>query len=841
MDDIEDDHVDMAELEANLYAQIHHDAPDTVVQFSPAEKLQQRDVTLPIPQRLVTNNTVVNNNHLSLAAADATGQKRGRYWASAGQSSAPFSKTPYSKPWNSNLVPKDSRFSDTAKPSPNAVPTSLPDQPASTDYRPKPFTPYTSYLSQYGTTPVPLSATASTAPKPAAAISAVVRTQDELIAALAKKTRLNKKQKQKQKKRDSLADRRPNPFNRIAENKLISINKLKCKQEKAHSAAARLPHTIDTINLDSDNEEGDDDVICIPIPPPPLVCIDSSDEDEALVEQHQDDDVDPDGKAPENAVVTEDFIGQRDRRRISQCEDALGGLGEEELAFICDTVEQAQIEPVVAEEVLIDGNLETDQLSPTFATRSSSPLECDNRTANVSPKRPNNTNLSYEVTENGFAAVDIYESESSDFPESVYERGKPKGKLLAGETLIDSDSDVSDIEVNIANRLKRRSKRKSSGSNKGSDYRTCSEDDDEMDGSDDDLRRVLDDKPQSTSTPVVQRGDAVALSKSKLVRVPLTTPKRKRRNKSVNEHPSDEEFVSMLSCIVHEDLHSTNDSSAEMLSQNVIGARTIVEHTLKKSARLNSTESAAVKSKTPAKWVVTDEPIGRAANSAGDERNMVENVESLTMEESVPAQKSQNLEGCDNTHLDAEMVADERTVDVGNDSNDNYECVPSCSLVVDNPELCWNDEMRSFYNKSWGGERHSQIATVKGLSSKWRFKINKCSFFIWFYLQIKITLHNCIDNRQDWTIGEGDLFPSTPQTSKRFNARHLRCNNCREKGHRAQDCYQPPKAIRCHMCGEGGHREPRCPNTICLRVRFNHQIIIAILVLNTLFRFLVRL
>lgn len=74
------------------------------------------------------------------------------------------------------------------------------------------------------------------------------------------------------------------------------------------------------------------------------------------------------------------------------------------------------------------------------------------------------------------------------------------------------------------------------------------------------------------------------------------------------------------------------------------------------------------------------------------------------------------------------------------------------------------------------------------------------------------------DNRSEWLICDDDIFPSTPQTSKRFNARNMRCNNCREKGHRAQDCYQPPKPVRCHMCGDGGHREPRCPNTICLRV-----------------------
>lgn len=825
MEDAEDDHVDMAELEANLYAQIHHDAPDTVEQFSAAQKLQQRELTNApsIPNRVVTNKTIVNNNSSVVAALDG-GQKRGRYWANgAGQPAAPFAKTTqFSKPWNPNL---SDRSNDADRPSLSAAPLSVQEPSAIADYRPKPFTPYTSYLSQIGTTPVPSSATtpsstiiqplpqANPAPPSGSAADPTIvsRTHEELRAALIKKNRLNRKKKQRQKKREDLGDRRPNPFNRIAENKLQTVAKLKCKQEKANSVSAKLnKQQIETINLDSDSELADDDVICIPVPPPPLVCIESSTDDE---DDREEDAEDQDDETEETnaAVVTEDFIGQRDRTRISQCEDALGGLGDEELAFICATVEKAHIE-----------NLES--RSPTYAPRSTSPTNTnsDDRILLNTPKRPSSANLSYEVSENGFAAVDIYESESSDFPESVYERGKPKDKLPAGETLIDSDSDVSDIEVNIANRSKRRSKRKSSGSNKGSDYRTCSEDEDEMDDSDDDAVGPAFVQPMpSTSTPCVQRGDAVALSKSKLIRGSSTTPKRKKRNKSLSEHPSDDEFVSMLSCIVHDDLNSTNDSSAEPLSQDVIGARTIVEQTLKKSNRLNSTDGVVVNTKTAAKWVVTDEPVGHqqvepesdpvgTIDHADDHEFMI--VDSVGESDPLPRSMGE-LTRREFT------VADDCTVAVrGNDLNDETECVPSCSLVVDNPELCWNDEMRSFYNKSWGGERHNQSATIRGMTSEY------CIFDL--LIPFLCFSHNYFaenvfaDNPNDWSICDDDLFPSTPQTSRRFNARNLRCNNCREKGHRAQDCYQPPKPVRCHMCGEGGHREPRCPNTICLRVSF---------------------
>lgn len=711
--------MDMAELEANLYAQIHHDAPDTVEQFSAVQKQQQREISnAPMPSRVVTNNTVVNNKSTSNAALDG-GQRRGRYWAnSVGQPAAPFAKTSnLSKLWNADLV------GDTKKTSTNAAPSSIQNQPANPDYRPKPFTPYTSYLSQIGSIPVTLSATVTPTtiqpPQPAASSgdpSIVTRTHEELRAALLKKNRLNRKKKQKQRKREELADRRPNPFNRIAENKLQSISKLKFKQEKALLAASKCPKKhIETIDLDSENELADDDVICIPVPPPPLVCIESS-EDEDNEEDEEPPIATQDEGNKDDGIVTEDFIGQRDRTRISQCEDALGGLGDEELDFICATVEKAHIEFLEPANVSAS-NQDRNSMSPTYAP---SVPNSDDRLTIINSSKRHNANLSYEVSENGFAAVDIYESESSDFPESVYERGKPKDKQPTGETLIDSDSDVSDIEVNIANRLKRRSKRKSSGSNKGSDYRTCSEDDDDNNDSDGDLGPAFLESIQSTSTPCVQRGDAVALSKSKLVRASLTTPKRKKRNKSLSEHPSDDEFVSMLSCIVHDDLNSTNDSSAEVLSQDVIGARTIVEQTLKKSNRVNSTESN-VKSKAPAKWVVTDAPIGQDVEepdaSTGERNDEIEENEFMIVDsvgESDPLPRSL-------ANLTHELVADERTEVVGNDVNDDNGCVPSCSLVVDNPELCWNDEMRSFYNKSWGGERHNQNATIRALPSKFFF------------------------------------------------------------------------------------------------------------------------
>lgn len=71
-----------------------------------------------------------------------------------------------------------------------------------------------------------------------------------------------------------------------------------------------------------------------------------------------------------------------------------------------------------------------------------------------------------------------------------------------------------------------------------------------------------------------------------------------------------------------------------------------------------------------------------------------------------------------------------------------------------------------------------------------------------------------IDELFEWSINNDDIYQRRPhQYNKTF-----RCINCRELGHKARDCYQPPKQIKCHMCGVPGHQEPRCPNKLCLRV-----------------------
>lgn len=113
------------------------------------------------------------------------------------------------------------------------------------------------------------------------------------------------------------------------------------------------------------------------------------------------------------------------------------------------------------------------------------------------PQRTNRHSVikrSYDVSEADFAAVDVYESESSDLPESSMSRNQKLATVL-------SESDCSDVDT--INRSKRMRKRRKSGSNRGSD---CISSDDTED--DDDDHSYL--EPTKTNRPYyLHRGEGV--------------------------------------------------------------------------------------------------------------------------------------------------------------------------------------------------------------------------------------------------------------------------------------------------------------------------------------------
>lgn len=99
-------------------------------------------------------------------------------------------------------------------------------------------------------------------------------------------------------------------------------------------------------------------------------------------------------------------------------------------------------------------------------------------------------------------------------------------------------------------------------------------------------------------------------------------------------------------------------------------------------------------------------------------------------------------------------------------------------------EVGWNDEMKYFYDGSWGGEHFKLYDQLNSMSR----------------------------DPNDWKISNDDRMRSFNSADK-----SIRCRNCNEFGHIAVRCTRPRKMMICYMCGEEGHRETRCPNAICLR------------------------
>lgn len=105
---------------------------------------------------------------------------------------------------------------------------------------------------------------------------------------------------------------------------------------------------------------------------------------------------------------------------------------------------------------------------------------------------------------------------------------------------------------------------------------------------------------------------------------------------------------------------------------------------------------------------------------------------------------------------------------------------------VADPEVGWNDEMKFFYDGSWGDENFSISSIMSAMPRDPKL----------------------------WKI----IAPDRHRTFD--NSCRLRCKKCNELGHIAAKCNRPKKRVVCFMCGEEGHRETRCPNSICLRVSF---------------------
>ncbi|KAJ6641844.1 Zinc finger CCHC domain-containing protein 7 [Pseudolycoriella hygida] len=460
-------------------------------------------------------------------------------------------------------------------------------------------------------------------------------------------------------------EQRPNPFNKgfnRAEAKKHRIQLMQAKKARANLVREAIQHRKEEteVSVPSKNEientiaipdsDSDDDVYIYPPEEPTVIS--------------SDDDSDNEIKSPDppNELHDDcDEINVDYDKRLSRHEDPFGGIDVDELNTIVGGISNRQSS--VAEK------------SDTFANFVQ-PLRADRQS----------TKRSYDVSETDFAATDVYESESSDLAEMNVTKGKNLTTVL-------SESDDSVIDT--TKRSKRMRKRKSSGSNRGSD---CISSDD----SDNDLGAYL--EPEKTSRPYyLHRGEGVFNAVTKY----------SKRQTSISRSTA-------LNDIVSSDDSPTNETEEPENNQ----------------------------AKDKETWIVTDE-VG--------ETDVVD----------IDLQKD-----------DCTEISESKS----NGDKDDDNSVRSERLVV-HPEMGWNDEMKAFYNDSWGGETHNSHALRKQMPRE----------------------------SYNWHLDAKDLRSN-------FNVlKSIKCHNCHENGHRMAFCPQPKREVVCYTCGVGGHRESRCPNSICLR------------------------
>lgn len=535
------------------------------------------------------------------------------------------------------------------------------------------------------------------------------------------------------------SDKMPNPFNRL--NQLKSSNKKKIQEKKRRADIIRqknIAKKCDTEVLelseeekDDKNEKSDDDVIILPTEPDPIYSLDSSDDDqkdesndlqEAIKRSLQDK---VRSGSPENSNASDDFIGPNDRCR--GLDDPFGEIDDEDLAAINKSVDKSASSNAIGRSldesadarnrifasnaIQFVRSTDADQTEPIPSTsKQAEQMQHNNNKEPIfaKPVEAQKPIKSYEVSENCIAAVDVYESESSDMPESIYGKGTRKNTEDATEDK--SDSDISDVVVETANRSKRLTKRKTSGSNKESDH----VDSDESDNAESTPVRS---KRLPCSTPFIRRGIGID---NAMNHTPSAKFKKTNKPKSTAVN-SDEEFISMLSCVVHETNESGETEKSAEQSKNESNSKLnkSIEPWVVTDLNVDETPVVEQPAKENTSWTVKD-----AVGEVDDEDMPDEiqlNVDEISSDsfnfnladqlKNAAQTPTESLTPCVNEkekQTNTEEDKEKEKVDTGE--------VPSRSLIV-HPEIGWNEEMHCFYKKSWGGETFNSQALRASMSS----------------------------------------------------------------------------------------------------------------------------
>lgn len=770
-----DHDVDLADLEDRLYAQVHYEigdnesVPPPSVDANEKNARKQRDPKFDDKLRSVSAHCMVKNS--SVASSEKNG---GRYWAGSGIVRPSSPKPPYSKKEYHNALAaqvsarngsKNANNSTAAiaAPSTSKQQNSNPIVPSSN--KPKVFTPYKPLLLDAGVFPStsnndPIADT-SESREPCDSEPDTTATGLKETSKLIKNRQKNSTASNQTKRKNPFAkpsvaakkeEKRLNPFHHMRQENLKVKDKLESKKRKNKVAPPSKPVAVD-------DDEDDDDVIILPTEPPPLICIDSSD-DEAHQSKRRRTTADPGtskqllGRIPGNSRCTsptnsilsaDDFILQTDRRRVEN--EVFCGVSGDDLFDVNRTVDRILRRTDGITNIVPDSINEAND-AVVFAT----PLR------KKKEKKPKEPAKSYEMTANSFAAVDVYESESSDMPDTIYAKGLTGRRKKASSS---SSSEVSDVSVDVP-KSKRLKKRKSSGSAKGSDFPSTDESSSEND---------LDDGTVADSIPYLIRGEALGKVKKSSSRKAKKNLKRKRQQ---SDKLSDEEFISKLTSIVQGDSDASNDDEIDEsreTSNDSIAARDIVTAVLQKRCKRSKKANAAddeqpqvvseeqpqeeveetnVESAERSETIVTppeetDESgenekalSGHESEADGDQQGMWIVKDQVGEIDGNEADDDQNLLNISTSPIDTANIENEGP----DDNNESIEEVTPCGNVpkpmaapandssdlfvfgehnasAENLEMAWNEEMKCFYNKSWGGEAFKLGRIQARMSSKY--------------------------------------------------------------------------------------------------------------------------
>lgn len=771
----------MAELEGRLYAQVHYEIGDNEAPASsppPSSDVnakngqKPRDPKFDDKLRSVSAHCMVKNS-----SVNTSGKNGGRYWTGGPNSRPSSPKAHYSKrdsgvyntlaaqigPRNGakNAFTGNIRAA-AATAQPTNKQNSNPIIPSSN--KPKVFTPYKPLLSDAGV--CSSSTNIDNEPMPDASESLETDTAATGLketSKLIKNRQKNGISSSQTKRKNPFAapppeskkdEKRLNPFHRMRQENLKVQDKMEAKKKKNRE---KMAPPVKPVTIEADDDD-DDEVIFLPTEPPPLICIDSSD-DESPQSKRKRISAEPGtstqlptgGRLPGNSRCTsptnsilsaDDFIVQADRRRVEN--EAFCGVRAYDLLEVDRTVERilqrADIASIRADPMQ-DASEANDAV--IFATPHRKKKE----------KKSKELTKSYEMSENSFAAVDVYESESSDMPDTIYAKGLTGKRKKASSS---SSSEVSEDVMDVP-KSKRLKKRKSSGSAKGSDFPSTDESSSEND---------IDDGKVADSIPYLIRGEAVGKVKKSSSKKSKKNLKRKRQQ---SDKLSDDEFISKLTSIVQGDSEASNgdeiDESRETSNES-IAARDIVKSVLQKRSKRAKKADAEVDDQRQVE--VDNQPRDTVEIDAGPEEK--KKKKKKKNESTVVTPDEQIEDGGDNDQPsnDHESYAADKQeeqqgewivkdqvgeIDEGDNETDRNSLNISTSSIeiesfknegaaeriesalentpnesvqppvmtpanrpsdlfvfgeqngsAENLEMAWNEEMKCFYNKSWGGE-----------------------------------------------------------------------------------------------------------------------------------------